>query len=110
MPKLKTTVATDERDEMERNAAIVAEKLRGKGVTVSPSDTPDDIVTLLESVEAFEEAVKLGGGDLMMDEPPAGHDPQPDDERFVLPPRRANEQANAYVERIAAATKIARGE
>jgi hypothetical protein len=109
MPKLRTTVATAETDDMERNTAIVTDKLRGKGVTVLADDTPDDIVNLLESVEAFEEAVRLGGGDLMMDEPPPGQDAQPDDERFLLPARRPGESADQFVKRVAEATRVARG-
>lgn len=109
MTKLRTTVATDESDDIERNAAMVADKLRGKGVPVSPNDTADDIVNILESVEAFEDAVRLAGGDLMMDEPPAGSEPQPDDERFMLPERRPGEHARLYVGRIAEATSYARG-
>jgi hypothetical protein len=73
-------------------------------------DTPDDIVNILESVEGFEEAVRLAGGDLMMDEPPPGHDPQPDDPRFVLPARRQGEHARLYIGRVAEATRVARGE
>jgi hypothetical protein len=110
MTKLRTTVATDESDDIERNAAIVTEKLRGKGVPVSPDDTAEDIVNVLESVEAFEDAVRLAGGDLMMDEPPLGSEPQPDDERFMLPARHQNERANRYIERVTEATRIARGE
>jgi len=110
MTKLRTTVATDESEDIERNTAIVTDKLRGKGGPVSPGDTAVDIVNILESVEAFEDAVRLAGGDLMMDEAPAGHEPQPDDERFVLPPRRPNEHASLYVARVAAATRVARGE
>ena len=110
MPKLRTTVATDETDELERNAAIVADKLRGKGVMVARGDTPEDVVNILESVEVFEEAVRLAGGDLMMDEPPEGSEPQPDEPRFMLPARRQGESAPAFMERVAEATRVARGE
>lgn len=110
MAKLRTTVATDEMDELERNTTIVADKLRGKGVSVSRDDTPEEVVGILESVEAFENAVRLAGGDLMVDEPPEGREAQPDDARFVLPARGAAEAADAYVERITAATRVARGD
>ena len=110
MTKLRTTVATDESDDIERNAAIVTEKLSGKGVPVSADDTPDDIVNILETVEAFEDTVRLAGGDLMMDEPPLGSKAQPDDVRFVLPTRGPREVASEYIERITEATRIARGE
>jgi hypothetical protein len=110
MPKLRTTVATGESEEIERNTTIVTDKLRGKGVPVLAGDTADDIVNILETVEAFEDAVRLAGGDLMMDEPPAGSEPQPDDERFVLPTRQSNEHASLYIERVIEATRVARGE
>lgn len=110
MTKLRTTVATDDGDEIDRNAAMVAGKLRGKGVHVAPTDSPDDIVRILESVEAFEDTVRLAGGDLMMDEPPEGSEPQPDDARFMLPVRRADDDADSFIERVARATRGARGE
>jgi hypothetical protein len=110
MPHLRTRVATAEMDELARNATIVADKLRGKGVSVARSDTPEDLVSLLESVEAFEGAVRLAGGDLMMDEPPEGSEPQPDEPRFMLPKRLHGESASSYVMRIADATRMARGE
>jgi hypothetical protein len=108
MTKARTTVATDESDDIERNAAIVADKLRGKGVLVVGGDTPDDLVNMLESVEAFEDAVRVAGGDLMMDEPPAGSEPQPDEERFMLPVRDPGDSASRYIERVAEATTVAR--
>lgn len=110
MPKLRTPVARHESEELERNAAMVADKLRGKGVPVARNDTPDDIVSILECVEAFEDAVRLAGGDLMMDEPPAGSEPQPDDPRFMLPPRGQGESASRYITRVTNATRVARGE
>jgi hypothetical protein len=107
MTKLRTAVATDE-DDIERNVAIVTEKLRTRGVLVLEDDSPADIASILEGVERFEEAVRLSGGDLMMDEPPPGGRPQPDEQRFMLPPRKSDESAAAYVVRLAEAARGAR--
>jgi hypothetical protein len=92
--------------EIDRNAAIVADKLRGKGVRVLPGDGAEDLANILDAVEAFEQAVRAAGGDLMVDEPPAGSRPQPDDARFVIPTRRAGEHARLYLDRVGEATRV----
>jgi hypothetical protein len=110
----RTRVARDARietseTEVERNATIVAGKLSGKGVRVLRSDSAEDLANILEAVEAFEQAVGAAGGDLMMDEPPQGSRPQPDDPRFVLPARRPDEHARLYLGRIGEAVRIIQG-
>jgi hypothetical protein len=71
---------------------------------VYDEDSPEDIVQLLEAVESFERAVEAHGGDLMMDEPPAGGSAQPDNPRFLLPSRAADESAPAFLRRLNGAT------
>jgi hypothetical protein len=100
------------RTDADRDIARVSQELTGRllarGVAVHDDDRPEDIVMLVEAVEAFERAVEKHGGDLMMDEPPAHHAGQPDDPHFLLPPRGDDESATAYASRLAAATAAIR--
>jgi hypothetical protein len=88
----------------DRDVARVAEelagRLRSRGIVVTESDTPDDIERLVEAIEAFESEVEAGGGDLMVDEPPARGNAQPDNEQFLLPRRAADESASQYLRRL----------
>lgn len=89
--------------ETQRVREQLASRLQARGVMVHDKDTADDLGTLTESVEAFESAVIARGGDLMMDEPPAGHRAEPDNPAFVMEKRHANETAQAFSSRIDAA-------
>lgn len=100
------------RDENDRDLARVSQelagRLRARGVAIHDDDSPDTIVLLLETVEAFERAVEAQGGDLMMDEPPANQAGQPDDPHFLLPPRGDDESGSAYGTRLAEQTAAIR--
>jgi hypothetical protein len=89
--------------ERDRIAKDLAGRLFSRGIDVRDDDSNDDVSTIEEAVERFEEAVQAAGGDLMVDEPPRGHEGQPDDARFQLPLRHADESASQYVERLARA-------
>jgi hypothetical protein len=91
-----------------RVAQELSTRLRARGIEIHDSDSPDDVELLLESVEAFEEAVESQGGDLMVDEPPARGSAQPDDPHFLLPTRSADESVSRYVNRLNAATAAVR--
>lgn len=99
-------------DEWNRDVARVAGemagRLRARGIAVDDSDTPENIVELVESVEDFERAVESRGGDLMVDEPPARGAAQPDDPHFLLPTRAADESVSNYIKRLTAATAAVR--
>ncbi len=88
----------------------LAARLRARNVAVHDDDTPDQIVEIIEAVETFETAVQAAGGDLMVDEPPRSGTAQPDDARFLLPVRRDDESAAAFVKRLDAACRVARGD
>ena len=60
----------DDDSEITRVSQDLAYRLRQRGVAVRDDESPEDIVNLLEGVEAFEQAVMSKGGDLMVDEPP----------------------------------------
>lgn len=99
-------------DDWNRDVARVtdemASRLRGRGVAVYDSDSPDDVVQLVEGVEEFERAVESRGGDLMVDEPPARGAAQPDDPHFLLPRRAADESVSNYINRLKTATSAVR--
>lgn len=91
-------------DELQRIREQLAARLLNRGVRVHTDDSADALGTLTEAVEGFEAAVEARGGDLMMDEPPAGQSAKPDNPAFVLPVRNSNESANSYTSRIDALT------
>lgn len=94
------------------DVARVAQEMKSRlgalGIAVYDSDSPDDVVQLLESVEEFEQAVVSHGGDLMVDEPPAAGVAQPDDPHFLLPKRAADESVSNFVKRLKGLTETAR--
>jgi len=98
----------DDNRDIERVTQEMAGRLLARGIEVYDSDSPDDIVRMMEGLEEFERAVEAAGGDLMMDEPPTNHRGEPDDPHFLLPRRSADESAVAYAQRLAAATSSAR--
>ena len=89
--------------ERDRVARDMAGRLFTRGVDVRDDDSNDDVTAIEEAVERFESRVQAAGGDLMVDEPPRGQRGQPDETRFRLPLRRADESASAYVERLSRA-------
>jgi hypothetical protein len=94
--------------EITRVTQEIAGKLRARGIDVLDSDSPEDVVQMLEALEGFETAVEGAGGDLMMDEPPSNQRGEPDDPHFLLPKRKDDESAAAYLDRLTAATVAAR--
>ncbi|HSA57221.1 MAG TPA: hypothetical protein VLE53_16025 [Gemmatimonadaceae bacterium] len=96
----------EERERLvQRVSADVADRLRDRGVTILPSDTPEDIAILLDAVEAFERAVQEQGGDLMLVEPVSGYATDPDTSPFVLPQRAGREPVPDYLARLQIATR-----
>src|SRR4051812_22835475 len=69
----------------------ISARLRGAGIDIDDDEDPVALVGLLGAVETFEDAVIDRGGDLMVDEPPKGQVGTPDDQRFMLPKRNADE-------------------
>jgi hypothetical protein len=94
--------------DLARVSQELAGRLRARGIEVSEDDSPDDVAAMAEAVEEFEQAVEEQGGDLMVDEPPTGGRPQPDDARFLLPKRPADESVSRYIERLRSATRTLR--
>ncbi len=98
----------DDESEITRVTREIAGKLDARGIEVLESDSPEDVVQLLEALEGFEHAVEAAGGDLMMDEPPSNQRGEPDDPHFLLPKRTSGESAADYLTRLTAATVAAR--
>jgi hypothetical protein len=94
--------------EFHRVMLETADRLRQRGVILTGKESGDELVSLLDAVEAFELAVERRGGDLMVDEPPEGGTPQPDDVHFALPRRRERESVADYLVRILARTDLVR--
>ena len=94
------TESTGGERDRNRVAGELADRLRARGVDVRDGDSNDAVTAMEEEVERFEEAVRARGGDLMVDEPPRGHSGKPDDPRFRLPLRHADESAEAYLRRL----------
>jgi hypothetical protein len=81
-------------------------RLWARGVRLTGEETSDDIADVLDAVERFERAVQSRGGDLMVNQRPGGRPVEPDDGRFVVPERRADESVDSYLERLREATRI----
>lgn len=96
------------REELQRVMLETADRLRQRGVSLTGRESGDELVSLLDAVEQFELAVERRGGDLMMDEPPQGETPQPDDVHFALPRRGERESVSDYLGRILERTDMVR--
>ena len=97
-----------EDDQRARERDRVTQELTGRllarGVEVRSGDSSDDVTSMQEAVERFEDRVRALGGDLMVDVPPAGHEGRPDEPRFQLPLRQQGESAAQFTARLAEAT------
>jgi hypothetical protein len=80
-----------------------AARVAQRGVYLSGGETHSELVELEEALEQFERAVQMHGGDLMVDEAPAGHRGEPDDPRFMLPERVHTMAVADYISRLARA-------
>jgi hypothetical protein len=101
-------LANEWNSDVSRVSQEMGSRLRARGVAVYDTDSPDDVLRLVEGVEEFERAVQSRGGDLMVDEPPAAGPAEPDDPHFLLPKRAADESVSNYLKRLTAATKTVR--
>ena len=100
------TPSADDRDhalnphreaDVQHAADLVAESLRRRGVEVDGSEDSDQLAGVLDAVETFERARYLRGADSFVNDPDSD---QPDDERFVIPPRNGDEALDASARRV----------
>lgn len=104
MPTPHSAGDAERTSELRRAADEVTARLEALGVTINGDESPEALVEVLEEVERFERAVEARGGDLMVDESPANSVGEPDDPRFALPKRLADETIRAYRDRLARVT------
>ena len=89
---------------VQRVSGQAAGRLGTLGIWLGGQESPEELTAMQEAVERFEDAVQGHGGDLMVDEPPPGRRPQPDDPDFALPVRREHEPVQHYLDRLSRAT------
>ncbi len=82
----------------------LAGRLRRLGVALDGRESGEELMNLLDAIEAFEQSVQRHGGDLMVDEPVNDKVSEPDDRRFVLPKREGREAIVAFTLRVREAT------
>ena len=95
-------------EDLKRASRETADRLRARGIRLSGHESVDELVTIDDALDRFEEAVISRGGDLMVDEGAPGRRPEPDDPHFALPVREQHESVAAYLERIERATDAVR--
>ena len=95
-------------EDLKRASRETADRLRARGISLTGRESVDELVTIEEAVERFEEVVIARGGDLMVDEGAPGRRPEPDDPHFALPVRGEHESVAAYLERIEKTTDAVR--
>lgn len=96
------------REEQDRARAHGAARLEALGIRLTGTESVEDIGTIVDAVEEFEEAVESRGGDLMVDEGPHGRTREPDNPDFVLPRRDTGEPAEAFAKRVRTAASDVR--
>jgi hypothetical protein len=101
---MKRNKTTNE-NELERVSEEVAGRLATLGIELNGRESPEELTRISDAVERFEAAVQSRGGDLMMDEPPPGSPPQPDDPHFALPSRSTDESVGSYLARLERVTE-----
>ena len=104
MIERQTSRDDDRERHRERVTHEIVARLGTRGVDVTESDSRDDVIAIADAVERFEQQVFALGGDLMVDEPPPGQRGRPDEARFRLPLRAADETASQYVARLTRAS------
>jgi len=95
---------TDDQAEVERAMEQTRARLEALSVRLEGNESSEELVSMLEAVERFEEAVEAKGGDLMVAESVRRMVVEPDDPHFVLPKRRPGETVDRYLDRVAIAT------
>ncbi len=96
----------EQRPDYQRAAETVRGQLMDRKIELRGDEEGETLVELLEAVQQFEAAVAELGGDSMANAPDSRDPLNPE---FVLPSRRADETAAAYVRRIEKTARRLRG-
>lgn len=75
-------------------------RLEQKGVRIHARSTESDLADLLSAIGAFESAVQMAGGDIMIDTPASSEPERPE---WVLPHPNDDESVRVYTTRVNAA-------
>ncbi len=106
MPGWNDPKEDDRNPQRREERAHVREELVARldehSVWLSGDESDEEIVAMMNAVEAFEACVARLGGDSMVNTPESS---DPDEERFVLPMRRDDESVSNYLDRLASATQ-----
>jgi hypothetical protein len=99
--------AEDDRNpnrEAERRTTRLAleSRLNRRNIELHGNESDEDVLAIVDAVEAFEAKVALIGGDSFVNAPSSD---EPDDMRQVLPSRRDDEPALSYAARVREATE-----
>lgn len=99
--------AEDERnphraEERRRTREELESRLRERRIALDGNESDEDVLLITNAVETFEERLAQLGEDSFVNTPESS---QPDEERLVVPRRRADESAEAYAARIVAAAE-----
>jgi len=89
-------------EERRRTRDELEARLRERRIEITGDESDDDVLLIVNAVEAFEGRLAQLGEDSFVNTPESS---QPDDARLVLPQRRADESAPAYAARIVAAAE-----
>lgn len=71
--------------------------LRHRYVPLFGTESDEEVLSIVNALERFEAAVVAAGGDLMVDSPESS---EPENPEYVIPRRRDDEAADAYVARV----------
>ena len=86
------------REEERRTTRLALEaRLNTRNINLHGNESDEDVLAIVDAVEAFEAKVARIGGDSFVNAPTSD---EPDDVRQVLPSRRDDESAASYAARI----------
>lgn len=86
----------------ERTNNMALARLLQRGLDITEWATSEQLVTLLDAVEAFEAATRARGSDSFTNSLDSS---QPDNPDFVLPAPRADDTIESYIARVRAKTR-----
>lgn len=86
----------------ERSNNMALARLLQRGLDITEWATSEQLVTLLDAVEAFEAAARARGSDSFTN---TLESTQPDNPEFVLPDPRADDTIESYIQRVVEKTK-----
>lgn len=92
-------------DALERAEEGTEARLEKHEVRVDGRESVEELLAMLDAVERFDAARAAHGASSMTN---AGDSSRPEDPRFVIPARRADESPRAYAERVRAAADALR--